>query len=94
MANPVTNFDPNPPSNRTFAFQHKLPKLPIPPLEDTCKRYLKALEGLQDEKEHEQSKKAVKEFLEGDGPKLQKRLQEWAATKARYVDAVASNYPS
>ena len=66
-------------------FQDKLPKLPIPPLEDTCRRYLTALEALQDENEHEQTKTVVKEFLEGDGPKLQKRLQEWAGTKARYV---------
>lgn len=83
MENPVTKFDSNPISNRTLAFQHELPKLPIPPLEDTCRRYLTALEGLQDTKEHEQTKKAVSDFLEGDGPKLQKRLQEWAATKAR-----------
>lgn len=87
MSNPVTKFDTNPPNNRTFALQHKLPKLPIPPLEDTCQRYLTALEGLQDESEHEQTKKAVAEFLQGDGPKLQKRLQEWAATKARCVSS-------
>ena len=85
MANPVTKFDPNPTTNRTLASQHKLPKLPIPPLEDTCRRYLTALEALQDEKEHEQTKRAVKDFLEGDGPNLQKRLQEWAETKARCV---------
>lgn len=30
-----------------MANQEKLPHLPIPPLEDTMKRYLKALEGLQ-----------------------------------------------
>jgi hypothetical protein len=32
---------------RTFALQHKLPKLPVPPLKDTCERYLRALKGLQ-----------------------------------------------
>lgn len=85
MANPVTKFEAHPPSNRTLASQDKLPKLPIPPLEDTCRRYLTALEGLQDAREHEQTVKAVKEFLEGEGPTLQKRLQEWAETKARYV---------
>ena len=85
MSNPVTKFDPNPNINRTLASQDKLPKLPIPPLEDTCRRYLTALEALQDEKEHELTKRAVKDFLEGDGPKLQKRLQEWAKTKARWV---------
>lgn len=32
---------------RTFSLQHKLPKLPVPPLKDTCDRYLRALKGLQ-----------------------------------------------
>lgn len=32
---------------KTFARQHELPKLPIPKLEDTCQRYLTALEPLQ-----------------------------------------------
>jgi carnitine O-acetyltransferase len=41
----------NPP--RTWAHQSQLPNLPIPPLEDTCRRYLTALKALQDEKEHE-----------------------------------------
>ena len=71
------------PPNKTLAFQHTLPKLPIPPLEDTCRRYLTALKGLQDDREHERTLRAVKEFLEGDGPKLQTRLQEWAETKDR-----------
>lgn len=82
MAN-VTKFDANPPANRTFSSQDKLPKLPVPPLEDTCKRYLMALEGLQDGDEHACTKKAVQEFLEGEGPAIQKKLQEWAATKDR-----------
>jgi len=78
-----TKFHPNPPTARTLAYQDKLPKLPIPPLEDTCKRYLKALEALQDESEHELTKKAVQEFLENEGPGLQERLKEWAKDKNR-----------
>jgi len=69
---------------RTFSCQDKLPKLPIPPLEDTCRRYLKALEALQDEKEHELTTAVVKEFLEEDGPEIQKRLRDWAKGKDRY----------
>jgi carnitine O-acetyltransferase len=80
---PVTHFNPSPPTDRTLAYQDKLPKLPIPPLEDTCRRYLKALEALQDEKEHAKTKEAVKEFLETDGPKIQERLKEWASKKDR-----------
>ena len=34
-------------AGKTFAAQDELPKLPIPKLEDTCKRYLTCLEPLQ-----------------------------------------------
>ena len=54
---------PYPAGSRTFAAQSKLPKLPIPPLEETCQRYLRALEPLQDEEEHVATKEAVAEFL-------------------------------
>ncbi|GLB35672.1 putative carnitine choline acetyltransferase family protein [Lyophyllum shimeji] len=88
---------PNPPAknpdsssssitNVTFAHQTKLPKLPIPPLEDTCRRYLRALEGLQDEKEHAQTKEAVRDFLENEGPRIQEKLKEWASRKDSYIE--------
>lgn len=83
MSNPVTKIDPRSAPGRTLAYQDKLPKLPIPLLEDTCRRYLKALEALQDEREHAQTKEAVKDFLENDGPKIQEKLKEWAGQKAR-----------
>lgn len=71
---------------KTFARQDQLPKLPVPPLEETCKRYLRALQALQDEKEHELTKQAVKEFLEGEGPIIQAKLKEWAKNKASYIE--------
>lgn len=74
------------PPGGTLANQDKLPKLPIPPLEDTLKRYLKALEGLQDPKDHASTKKVVDEFLNGDGPRIQARLNTWAQNKPRYVE--------
>ncbi|KAF9265981.1 acyltransferase ChoActase/COT/CPT [Marasmius fiardii PR-910] len=79
-------FESNPPTGITFEHQEKLPKLPIPPLEDTCRRYLKALEGLQDEEEHLKTKLAVREFLEKDGPILQQKLKEYARDKASYIE--------
>lgn len=79
-------FHPLPPApDRTFAHQDALPKLPIPPLEDTCKRYLTALRGLQDDDEHAATARAVQSFLQGEGPALQERLKQWAAGRARYV---------
>lgn len=74
---------------KTFAGQSSIPKLPIPPLEETCGRYLRALEGLQDEAEHERTKAAVEEFLKGEGPRLQEKLKEYAADKARCVNRTA-----
>ena len=67
----------------TTEVSKNLPTLPIPPLEDTCRRYLRALEGLQEPDEHARTKKAVEEFLNGDGPRIQARLKNWAAKKAR-----------
>lgn len=69
--------------SHTFSSQSKLPKLPIPQLEDTCARYLRALEGLQTMEEHEMSKKAVESFLHGEGPRVQERLKEYAKDKDR-----------
>lgn len=70
---------------KTMNHQSSLPKLPIPTLEETCKRYLRALEGLQDPEEHARTKVAVDEFLQGDGPRIQEKLKAYAEDKARYV---------
>ena len=82
-SSPVTKFAAHPAENRTFARQDELPKLPIPPLEETCQRYLRALEGLQDHRDHEETRRAVDEFLKGEGPRIQERLKIWAENKAR-----------
>ncbi|KAF9222802.1 carnitine acetyl transferase [Gyrodon lividus] len=87
MVNPTSTFHHQTPSpGRTFASQDALPKLPIPPLEDTCKRYLTALRGLQDDQEHAATTRAVQSFLEGQGPALQERLKHWAAGRASYIE--------
>ncbi|KAJ9115017.1 hypothetical protein QFC22_005345 [Naganishia vaughanmartiniae] len=73
---------------RTFAQQSKLPKLPVPPLKDTCDRYLTALQGLQDEEEHERTQKVVAEFCKpgGEGEKWQKKLEEYNKSADSYVE--------
>ncbi|KAF4473407.1 carnitine O-acetyltransferase [Fusarium agapanthi] len=57
-------------------WQGSLPKLPVPTLEDTAKRYLKSLHPLLSASEYEASKKAVEEFVRpgGVGSKLQEKL--------------------
>lgn len=82
---PFSFFNMASQDNKTFQYQHKLPHLPVPPLEDTARRYLRALEGLQDPKERAHTKQAVDEFLAGDGPRIQHKLENYAATKDRQV---------
>ncbi len=80
---PTSTSLSTPKPSRTWAYQDQLPTLPIPPLEDTCHRYLTALKALQDEKEHENTKRAVQAFLDGDGPRIQEKLIEYAKDKHR-----------
>ncbi|KAF2034239.1 acyltransferase ChoActase/COT/CPT [Setomelanomma holmii] len=59
-------------------FEDSLPRLPIPTLEETAKRYLQSVHPLLSKNEFDATTKAVKEFVAPDGPgeKLQKRLIE------------------
>lgn len=57
-------------------FEDSLPRLPVPTLEETAKRYLKSVHPLLSKSEYEETTKAVNEFLApgGAGETLQKRL--------------------
>ena len=57
-------------------FQESLPRLPVPSLEETAKRYLKSLHPLLSASEYANSKAAVEEFVKpgGVGSKLQEKL--------------------
>jgi len=70
----------------TFAQQDKLPKLPIPDLEKTCERYLAALKPLQSGREHADTKFAVQEFLQGEGPELNEKLKKYAEARTSYIE--------
>jgi carnitine O-acetyltransferase len=70
----------------TFAAQDKLPKLPIPDLESSMKRYLEALAPLQSSAEHNETRAAVREFLENDGKELQDKLKKYATDKTSYIE--------
>lgn len=73
-------------SGITFAAQHKLPKLPLPSLESSCQRYLKALKPLQSAQEHEASAAAVQTFIHGEGPILQAQLEEYNRRQENYFE--------
>lgn len=81
-------------SGLTFAAQHRLPKLPIPDLEGTCRRYLETLLPLQSAKEHYDTVKAVKEFLGSTGPQLQDRLKRYAEGKPSYIEQFCMTHTS
>lgn len=70
----------------TFSGQDKLPTLPIPALDHTCKKYLAALKPLQGPREHSHTQRAVEEFLRTDGPELQEKLRQYAVGKTSYIE--------
>jgi carnitine O-acetyltransferase len=70
----------------TFAHQDSLPKLPIPDLESTCRKYIDAVAPLQTPKEQEDTRAAVRDFLKSEGPGLQERLQKYASSKTSYIE--------
>lgn len=78
--------NPNSKPGITFAHQDKLPKLPIPELESSCKKYLAALKPLQAPKEHHDTTYAINEFMKLDGPVLQEKLKKYANGKANYIE--------
>ncbi|XP_035671417.1 choline O-acetyltransferase-like [Branchiostoma floridae] len=64
-----------------------LPKLPVPPLQQTLEGYLKVVRPLVSDDEYEQTKRKVEEFGKpgGDGEMLQEKLLEYAQTKVNWV---------
>ena len=71
----------------TDKFQDSLPKLPVPKLEDTAKRFLYAATPLVSAEELAAAEADVQAFLDGAGPVLQKELEERAA--ARYTSFIS-----
>lgn len=70
----------------TFAHQDQLPKLPIPDLESTAERYLRALRPLQSPREYGETKHAIEDFVKNDGPELQEKLKAYAHGKTSYIE--------
>ncbi|RMZ91342.1 hypothetical protein DV736_g1421, partial [Chaetothyriales sp. CBS 134916] len=70
----------------TYASQDKLPKLPIPDLESTMKKYLESLAPLQSAREHEETRAAARDFQQHDGVELQDKLKKYASNKTSYIE--------
>jgi len=82
----ATNKNPHSKPGITFAAQDKLPKLPIPDLDKSAKRYIAALEPLQSAREHADTKIAVQDFVRNEGPELQEKLKKYAQDKTSYIE--------
>ncbi len=65
-------------TKKTFEYQHRLPKLPIPDLQDTLDSFLEWVQPLLNEEELESAKHIVNNFYSNEGPKLQRALESYS----------------
>ncbi|XP_076237733.1 carnitine O-palmitoyltransferase whd isoform X2 [Calliopsis andreniformis] len=65
-----------------YSFQGSLPRLPLPSVKDTMKRYLRSVRPLLDDENYVRMEKLAKEFENGIAVKLQRYLilKSWWAT--------------
>ena len=85
----ITTYNPQGPKGDMLKYQSSLPKLPVPPLQQSLQKYLKAVRPLVNDEEFEKTSKAVQEFgkKDGIGIKLQKELEERARTHDNWVSS-------
>lgn len=74
----ITGYKEDNSKGAMLRFEDSLPRLPVPTLEETAKRYLKSVHPLLSKTEYDTTTKAVNEFVAPGGPgeTLQKRLVE------------------
>ncbi|XP_037105261.1 carnitine O-palmitoyltransferase 2, mitochondrial [Syngnathus acus] len=58
----------------TMHYQKSLPRLPVPKLEDTIRRYLAAQQPLLDDQQFRNTERVAQDFLAGEGKRLQEEL--------------------
>ncbi|CAL8260572.1 unnamed protein product [Merluccius merluccius] len=65
-----------------YSFQNSLPRLPVPPVKDTCRRYLESARPLMDDEQYERMEGLAKDFEKNLGPRLQwyLKLKSWWAS--------------
>ena len=90
---PLANHGPKNQPGITFAAQDKLPKLPIPDLDSTLKKYKEVLKPLQSKRAQEDTASAVQSFLRAEGPELQSRLKKYATGKTSYIEQFCTSSP-
>ncbi|XP_015259705.1 PREDICTED: carnitine O-palmitoyltransferase 1, liver isoform isoform X2 [Cyprinodon variegatus] len=65
-----------------YSFQNSLPRLPVPSVKDTCRRYLESVRPLMDDEQFERMKALSKDFEKNLGPRVQwyLKLKSWWAS--------------
>lgn len=66
--------------------------LPLPPLEQTLHKFLTAITPVFSPNEVTQAQAAAEKFLQGDGPALQTKLENYAQTQAKQGKSWVSDY--
>lgn len=70
----------------TFQFEDQLPSLPLPPLENTLNKYLDTVRPHVNEEEFAATEALVREFENGQGRELHRKLEEFVATKRNWLE--------
>lgn len=78
----------------TFCYDEDRPRLPLPKLDHTLKRYLESLKPFGTAEELENTKKIIETFRKGVGAKLQTILEEKAAKEKNWVSMCACELSS
>lgn len=75
-------------SGRYLTHQKGLPTLPVPPLQQTCERYITALEPILEAEELQHTKELVEDFSKvgGVGRSLQSSLEQRAHKSENWVN--------
>ncbi|XP_078324435.1 carnitine O-acetyltransferase-like isoform X3 [Crassostrea virginica] len=70
---------------RMFSVQDSLPKLPVPPLDQTLQKYLRSVRPLLTDDEYANTQKIVEDFKRDPGPKLQTLLEKRAQRETNWL---------
>ncbi|XP_007424767.1 peroxisomal carnitine O-octanoyltransferase [Python bivittatus] len=82
MENQVTDSS----EERTFQYQNSLPSLPVPPLDESLKKYLDAVRPFLNQEEYQRTQDIVKRFENGIGKELHQKLLERATVKKNWLE--------
>ena len=72
-------------ADKTFEFEEELPDLPLPELNDTLNLYLDSLRPFLSLNEFKEVEVIVRDFENGIGQKLHKKLRERACNNKNWV---------